>query len=238
MTTILPPIVPILGFSLDARRPLFPNTRGHEDIDKVYLPMEQESQNKQSGNYHNVSQPHTNFSNQRGVRRMDGVVITNIDKLGYNKGIESIVLPFIPQEISVSPETTYVSIKPIGRNTYNYHFIGSEDLIEFEIDWFSMGGQKDYVINQCRKVEALSKPDGYDREPPRVRILWGAQSILFQDRTFQVLKAPYKLSNFKVGYYDSNKNFVNTNMLPHQATQTITLARVANASLTHAMILK
>lgn len=233
-----PKPIQYMGFALELRKAIYPwpNTREHSEIDPRVKGLQTQKNNELPLPQSSIE--HSGFSNVQGRRRTDGIVITNLDAERYDKGLENIILPFIPPEIKINPDSIYVAIKPIGRNTYDYHYIGSEDIMEFEIDWFSMSGDPNFVIEHCRKVEALSKSDGYKNPPPRVKIIWGANDILFKDRVFQVLKAPYQISNFKTGYYDANKNFINANMLPHQAVQTITLARVASASLTHAMILK
>jgi hypothetical protein len=163
----------------------------------------------------------------------DFVALINIDHGGFDKGHRVIKLPFIPTELNYNSESVFAAIKPIGRNTSKYHFTGSEDKLEFEIDWHSFSETRQDVIYQCREVEALSKSDGYSNPPPRVMLQWGSDNVLFKDHLFVVLSAPYKMSLFsKANVNQSNGQIDRKNMLPIQATQKVTLARISSTSLT------
>lgn len=160
----------------------------------------------------------------------DSITIIDIDAEGINKGLKYIKLPFIPKEINWNSTSNFVGIKPIGRNNPKYHFTGSEDQVEFEIDWHSFDIDREDVIRNCRVLEALSKGDGYNNPPHRVLLQWGWEDILFRDVIFIVIAAPYKLNRFNKGQLD-NGEVVSTALLPIQATQKVTLARITSHNL-------
>lgn len=167
----------------------------------------------------------------KGNPKEDFITIIDIDALGPNKGIRYIKLPFIPKEMAWNSETSYVAIKPMGRNNPKYHYTGGEDKLEFEIDWHSFDSSREDVIRNCRAIEALSKGDGYSNPPHRVMIQWGWQNILFRDIIFIITSAPYRLTQFNKSQKDSI-GVVDTAMLPIQAYQKVTLARITTKNLT------
>lgn len=154
----------------------------------------------------------------------DYILIINLDftKSSF-KSYDYIQLPFIPNEVQVTPESTFVSIKSPGRNNPFYQYAGSEDTVEFSIDWYAFDEKRESVINSCRWIESLSKADGYVGSPPRVIIKFGKENILFDGFQFIIYKAPYILKNFQP----------NASMLPIQAYQTLTLKRITRNNLTH-----
>ena len=148
---------------------------------------------------------------------------------GIEKKYESLELPFIPREVQFSPENNLVAIASPGRNTPFYHYTGSEDTLEFTIDWVSLddSNSKQDVIRNCRHIEAMSKNDGYDNSIATVIINWGSSNSLFKNMKWVIAKAPYKLQNFNKGFKDPvDKVFVGTSLLPVQAYQQITLKRI------------
>ena len=162
----------------------------------------------------------------------DYVAIIDIDVLGYNKGHRVIKLPFIPTELSYNVDSTFAAIKPIARNNAKYHYTGSEDHLEFEIDWHSNNEYRDDVITNCRLIEALSKGDGYNRPPHRVMLQWGINDVLFKDHIFVVTSASYRLLNFNKAQVNQKSGAIErTNMLPIQAYQRVSLARVTSTNL-------
>lgn len=156
------------------------------------------------------------------------------------RGYSKLVLPFVPRELSYEPSSKFVGIATMGRNTPFYQFTGAEDTIKFEIDWYALE-EKDLdrknVINACRWVEALSKSDGYDGIPHRVKLVWGSNDLLWQDDLWLVVDAPYVLSEFKSGYKEKDGLFTNIGLMPQQAIQTITLKRVTSYNRTTSDIL-
>lgn len=166
----------------------------------------------------------------------DYVSIIDVDVNGKDQGIEEIRLPFIPREVEVTPDSVFASIRPIGRNNAKYHYTGSEDRISFEIDWHSFNFNRDDVITNCRKIEALSKADAYSRSPHRVMVKWGKGDTLFDGQYFLVLSASYRLSHFNKSYTDTGGNIKDTHLLPIQAHQKVVLGRITTTNLTHNQI--
>jgi hypothetical protein len=163
----------------------------------------------------------------------DGVVIVVLEAWGNMKANEEIRLPFIPTELEYNAEPAFTAIRPIGSNTAKYHYTGAEDRLEFEIDWHSLIENREDVITNCRKLESLSKGDGYRAVPPRVLLVWGQDNYLFQDHEFVVISAPYRLTQFSKGHLDTLNGIVkNTHLLPIQAMQKVTFARVSSNNLT------
>ena len=147
-------------------------------------------------------------------------------------------LPFVPREVSYTPDSNFVGIASMGRNTPHYHFTGAEDTLEFTIDWHSNQRDRQDVIFNCRWMEALSKNDAYEGRPHRLSIFWGEDDKLWNNDYWLLTAAPYKLQNFNRGYTDPNTGeFVKTSMLPMQAYQTCTFKRVTVSNRTTKQII-
>lgn len=234
----------LVQWSLDARRSLIffrrvkgdqifggtePNTRDHEMITPYRDTIKDKPRESVAPNV----AVHSKFTPNTQRQKLDDyIAIIDLDSKGPDKGYEVIKLPFVPRELSYNSESTFAAIKPMGRNTPLYHFTGSEDKLEFEIDWYAHDWGRREVIEKCRKIEALSKADGYTHSPHRVKLMWGKDDVLFGDHEFIVIAAPYKLSNFNKGNINANGNIESTYMLPIQAYQNVTLARISSTSLT------
>jgi len=170
-----------------------------------------------------------NYNNSNNIIN-DIVTIIDIDAEGPDQGLNYIDLPFIPKELNWNTESNFVAIKPVGRNNPKYHYTGSEDRLEFDIDWHSYNNKRDDVIRKCRLIESLSKNDGYENPPHRVILHWSNRDYLFRDIHFIVLSAPYKMTQFSKASY-SNGNIISNGMLPIQATQKIVLGRITDHNL-------
>lgn len=181
-----------------------------------------------------TSEPVLQYEYKDAVENRDYINLIDIDykddealdhkgKRGYYK----LTLPFVPRELSYQPSSKFVGIATIGRNNPHYHFTGSEDSLQFDIDWFSSQDDRKDVINSCRWVEALTKADAYDEPPHRIVLEWGSKNHLFKGSVWIVTEAPYTLSDFVNSYRDMETgNIVKVGMLPQQAMQKITLKRV------------
>lgn len=148
-----------------------------------------------------------------------------------------IQLPFVPRELNYQMGSSFVGIASFGRNNPFYQFTGSEDTLTFTIDWFSDRNDREDVIFNCRWLEALTKADGYIERPHRVKIVWGKDNKLWEDSTWLLVEAPYRLSNFVSGYRGSNGEKISTSMLPQQAMQTVTFKRISNNNRTAKQII-
>ena len=228
----------VVQWSLDARRALifFPKKvkPGYVDPAHVKHLKEQEAKNdaRAMGTYTPVNA--SPFYNQLGSQTTgvsDAVWIIIKDAWGDKPPLFKIKLPFIPTELNYNSESSFAAIKPIGRNTSRYHFTGSEDKLEFEIDWHSFDQGRQDVITNCRLLESLSKSDGYTKSPPLVMLQWGMENHLFSYHEFIVLAASYRLTQFNKSQV-INKQFQRTHMMPIQAYQKIVLARVSSNNLT------
>ncbi len=150
-----------------------------------------------------------------------------------DNSLSIISLDTIPREVQYTPQNKVIAMASPGRNNPFYHYTGSEDTLEFTIDWYSNSYNKSDVIMKCREVEAMSKNDSYDKTPALLRIIWGKQDLLFNDTYWVIEKAPYKLQNFNRAYRDWDKNtgelgkdLFATGLLPVQAYQQLTLKKV------------
>ena len=166
---------------------------------------------------------------------VDSISLVDIDfkpEDQSSRGYRKMIFPFVPRELSYSPESRFVGIATMGRNTPFFQFTGSEDTLNLEIDWFSSQLDRQDVINSCRWVESLSKSNGYDDPPHRVKLVWGEDDILFRDFIWLVVSAPYISSDFVKAYRDpSSGEIVRVGMLPQQALQKITLKRISSHNL-------
>lgn len=133
---------------------------------------------------------------------------------------EEIKIQWVPQELDYSPDSNFTSIASMGRNNPFYHFTGSEDTLKFTLDWYGQEESREDVLRNCKKLEALSKNDGYDGPPHRIKLIWN--SIMFSDATWLVVSAPYKML-----LYQAHRN-----MLPQQAYQSVTLKKVTSTNMT------
>lgn len=145
----------------------------------------------------------------------------NKDKKTYSY----LTLPFVPRELDYRPESTFVGIASFGRNNPFYQFTGSEDTLTFTIDWFSAKLSREDVIFNCRWLESLTKGDGYEDVPHRVKIIWSQDDKLFEDSIWLLVSAPYRLTQFVKGY-ELDGETVRTGMLPQQAVQTVTFKKL------------
>lgn len=212
-----------------------PDTRDHSEITPYREYLTEQRSKPVWGEVSPNTSDHSEFSvNKRGdIKRLsDFVAIINIDAKKYNEGIDTITLPFVPKELNYNSELAYSTIKSMGRNNPFYHFTGAEDKLEFEIDWYSFDDGRKEVIEKCRKIEALSKANGYMNGPRRVQLLWGEDNLLFSNHLFIVLAAPYRLLNFNKGYIDKDNTVRKTSMMPIQGYQRVTLARITSDNLT------
>lgn len=207
-----------------------PNTSDHSIITPVHDELERKKDNLRFGETSNNSITQESIKPYKGNIIEDYVSIIDLDAERDDKGIEEIILPFIPKELAYNSESTFVAIKPIGANNPRYQFTGAEDKLEFEIDWLSTNDNREDVIRNCRKLEALSKADGYRRGPHRVILQWGAKDILFSQHVFIITAAPYRMTQFSKGHMTGGV-LRETNMMPVQAYQKVTLARITSKNL-------
>ena len=178
-------------------------------------------------------------ANQRVIRVFQKDYISIID-LDFNadtdssKGYTYLNLPFTPKGLDYNVSSNFVAIATMGRNNPHYHFTGSEDTLEFTIDWHSYKDHREDVLYYCRWMESLTKGDGYLGAPHRVKLAWGQDSVMFQDDVWIMVNASYKMEQIVDAYNDSDDKtaFTKVGMLPQQAYQKITLKRVSQFNRT------
>lgn len=146
--------------------------------------------------------------------RIASLIRYDLKNLGSSKDVSENEIKFqcVPLEMDYEPSSNWVTIPTVGRNNPFYHYTGGEDILKFTLDWYSNNPDTSDVIEKCRFIEALTRNDGYDKEPPEVILVFGD---LFKRSKWVVTAAPYKLSVF------DNAN----GLLPKQAYQEITLRR-------------
>lgn len=143
--------------------------------------------------------------------------------------------------VEMNPESTWATVKSMGRNNPFYLFTGSEDTLTFDISWYALDDNRQDVINKCRLLESWTKADGYSASPPTLWISWG-DSDLFSNDYFILKSAPYKPTNFQRSYRKGNRKddsseIINLMLYPNTATQTLTFHRVASNNLKHENII-
>lgn len=145
--------------------------------------------------------------------------------------IQSVEIPTWPREISFRPESQFVALTSIGRNNPHYNYVGSEDTLEFNVDWYTTDNERLKVLNSCRYLESLTKANGYKKRPPLVKIVWGKDDVVFKKYKWILVSAPYTMTEFQSFYKDSNGNVKSASNLPHQALQTLTFKKVVTRNV-------
>lgn len=171
------------------------------------------------------------------AKTQNRVIIYNISSTPY----QYIELQVRPASLDFKGETTWASIKSMGRNTPMYHYTGAEDTLQFNTSWFRTDpNHPDEVVNKCRLLEAWSKSDGYNAAPPILMIQWGDDQAdsLFKDHKYILISATYTLKNFSdtTRTWDSGKktlsnSLINNKLYPTSATQELIFKRVSSNNL-------
>lgn len=146
---------------------------------------------------------------------------------------QSILIQNRPPEIEFRGETTWATIKSMGRNLPMYHYTSAEDIVAFNITWYCDDPDNPAeVINKCRLLESWTKANGYQNAPPVLSILWG-DSDLFYGQKFILTSATYTLKNFNshcrnrnYGKPSYNVPLTNKGLMPYSATQELIFKRV------------
>lgn len=176
-------------------------------------------------------------------KNQNKVIIYNLSSTPY----QYIELQVRPQLLDFKGETTWASIKSMGRNTPMYHYTGAEDTLQFNTSWFRTDpNHPDEVVNKCRLLEAWSKADGYKAAPPVLMIQWGDDEAdsLFKDHMYILISATYTLKNFNdtSRIWDSNKKVPSdklndSKLYPSTATQELIFKRVSANNLGYSDII-
>lgn len=170
-------------------------------------------------------------------KKPNKVIIYNLSKSPY----QYIELQVRPKSLDFKGETTWASVKSMGRNTPMYHYTGAEDTLQFNTSWYRTDSDNlDEVVNKCRLLEAWSKADGYRAAPPVLMIQWGddEQDSLFKDHYYILISATYTLRDFNdtSRVWDSGNNrlgnvLVDGKLYPLAATQELIFKRVSSTNI-------
>lgn len=157
--------------------------------------------------------------------------ITIVNLEAPSNTIESVEIPTWPREVSFRPESQFVALTSIGRNNPHYNYVGSEDTLEFNVEWYATDNSRYKVLNSCRYLESLTKADGYKKRPPLLKIVWGRDDVVFKKHKWILVSAPYTMTEFQSHYKDNNGEVRSASNLPHQALQTLTFKRVVTNNI-------
>ena len=138
---------------------------------------------------------------------------------------ETLYLQTIPIELTYEPECQWAAIAAPGRNNPNYQFLGAEDTLSLSITWYANEESREDVLRKCKWLESMSKNNGYDEKPHRVKFMFGN---LFNDSEWIITSAKYNLRLFSRPY----------GMLPALALQEIVLKRIMTTNRTTNQIRK
>lgn len=163
----------------------------------------------------------------------------------------SLDLMYMPKEVRETQKTAFASLSPLGRNNPHYQFVGSEDMLEFEVDWHSQETYRKDVIRNVKWLQALNRADGWNTEPRRVKIVWSDNPMMWRDDIWILTQAPARYTQFsnKVKAQQTRKvyngdnpfnrysdvtveNIVDTGLLPVQAYQNLIFKKVTSNNLT------
>ena len=186
------------------------------------------------------------YDNNKATGKKDVVTIVDIDhgsgKPEATKRIESLDLQFRPPSINISSESAIATIPTIGRNNPFYNYGGSEDTLSFEISFYAAEENRQDVLYKCRWLESLTKADGYNTSPHRIKLVWGTEGRLFFNQTWILVSAPYTLSHFIDKGYNKNKETGDLEvqaygLLPTVARQQLTFKKITTKNNTYEDIL-
>lgn len=185
-----------------------------------------------------VSDNMAKFQVSQDIRNLNQVIIYNTNVSPY----QYIVLQNRPMNIDFRGETTWATIKSMGRNTPMYHYTGSEDIVQFNVSWYCDDPENPAeVLVKCRLLESWSKSNAYQAAPPILQIQWG-NSDAFEGHYYILTSATYTLSNFRNASRQRMKGSVDIredlNLYPATATQELIFKRVSSYSLSHEDIVK
>lgn len=165
------------------------------------------------------------------IRKLNKVIIYNLGISPY----QYIELQNRPLSFDYRGETTWATIKSMGRNTPMYHYTGSEDIIQFNISWYCDDPDNPAeVITKCRLLESWTKSNGYQAAPPLLKIQWG-NSTMFRDQLYILTSATYTVKDFRNAARTRVKGSViiqeDLDLYPASATQELIFKRVSDHSL-------
>lgn len=128
--------------------------------------------------------------------------------------LETMEIQFVLDELTYTRNANYSNIEIIGRNEPKYHYSGGETTMPLILDFHAQDDDRQDVIRKIKWLEALSYGDGYDANPPVIKIVFGE---VFKEEQWIVKSVKPNMSLFVPMF----------NFLPHQATVSLDLAKYA-----------
>lgn len=161
------------------------------------------------------------------------IILINYSESPYSK----VVIQGMPSEIDITPDTSWATVKSIGRNNPFMMYTGGEDTVSFEISWYSIQKDRTDVINKCKLLESWTRADGYLNSPPIIGISWGNSDIFLND-SFVLVSAKYTLSNFQNSTRSNFSrrdpgNIIDLKLLPNCAVQQLIFKKVTSNNTRH-----
>lgn len=138
---------------------------------------------------------------------------------------EKLVFQVVPLSLEYEAESTWNVVAAPGRNNPLYQYTGAEDTLNFKLTWYADESTRQDVLTKVKWLESLTKNDGYDNKPHRIKFIMGT---LYNDASWIISSAKYTLSLFQRGY----------GMMPTLATQDMVLKRVSQTNRSNADIKK
>jgi hypothetical protein len=191
-----------------------------------HVPAQFDTKDPAKGSDFSVKEFDAEYIKRAAIYTHNSIIIYNLNSSPY----EYIEIQNRPDKVEYRGETSWASIKSMGRNTPMYHYTGAEDIIQINVSWYC--DDKDNpkeVINKCRLLETWTKSDGYVKAPPVLRIQWGRADI-FADQNFILTSATYTLSNFR-DLYKKDGELIDGKLYPMVATQELIFKRVSATNL-------
>lgn len=158
----------------------------------------------------------------------------------------SLVIQNRPNELRITPQSTWVNIVSAGRNNPFMMYTGGEDTVSFDISWYASDpSHREEVIAKCKLLESWTRADGYLASPPVLQIIWG-QSNIFKDQRFILESASYILTHFqdKARQYQKKSDgsdpygeIQDLKLYPNYATQSLTFKKVTAGNTSHSDII-
>lgn len=158
----------------------------------------------------------------------------------------SLVIQNRPNELRITPQSTWVNIVSAGRNNPFMMYTGGEDTVSFDISWYASDpSHREEVIAKCKLLESWTRADGYRSSPPVLQIIWG-QSNIFKDQRFILESASYILTHFqdKARQYQKKSDgsdpygeIQDLKLYPNYATQSLTFKKVTAGNTSHSDII-
>lgn len=154
------------------------------------------------------------------------VIIYNLNASPY----QYIELQNRPNQIDFRGETTWATIKSMGRNLPMYHYTSAEDIIQFNVSWYCNDPNNDgEVLFKCRLLESWTKGNGFKSSPPILYIQWGS-SDMFANHKYILFSATYSLMDFRNSSLDRRSDPMlarGHGLYPSRATQELVFKRVS-----------